>query len=316
MDRSELVLGIDGGGSKTRALIAGANGQVIGVGTSSSSNQYAVGLQPALEALLSAIAEAEEAAGVRAADRYAAATLGLAGVDRPGDERIFLDWLAAQRIAGRYSVVNDAELILAAGTPEGWGVALIAGTGSICFGRDRAGRFDRCGGWGWLLGDEGSGYWIGNRALHLATQTADGRGDAPAVLTMVMDRWQVAAPDDLVLRAYERTLSSAEIASLATGVVELAAAGSPAAVRIMDEAARLLAEQLDVVIRKLGLTAPPVALGGGLLTGVPDLAKSVMARVQVPLGRVTPVEDPAVGAVILARRLLAPLASQASQLAG
>lgn len=316
MDRADLVLGVDGGGSKTRALIADGAGQVIGVGTAGSSNQYAVGLAPALEALLEAIAEAEADAGVVPAGVYAATTLGLAGVDRPGDERIFLDWLATPRIAERYSVVNDAELILAAGTPEGWGVALIAGTGSICFGRDREGRFDRCGGWGWLLGDEGSGYWIGNRALHLATQTADGRRDAPALLAMVMDRWGVAVPSDLVVRAYERTLASAEIASLATGVVELAAAGDPTAANIMDEAARLLAEQLDVVIRMLRLDQPAIAFGGGLLTGVPSFAASVLARVQEPIGPVTPVDDPAAGAVVLARRLLTEHASQLNQLAG
>ncbi|HLI50575.1 MAG TPA: BadF/BadG/BcrA/BcrD ATPase family protein, partial [Thermomicrobiaceae bacterium] len=308
--------GIDGGGSKTRALLADPSGEVIGVGSAGSSNQYAVGLAPAIEALLSAIAMAEADAGVEPIGLYAAATLGLAGVDRPGDERIFLDWLAEQRIAERYSVVNDAELILAAGTPAGWGVALIAGTGSICYGRDRDGRFDRCGGWGWLLGDEGSGYWIGNRALHLATQTADGRRDDRAILSLVMDRWGVAVPGDLVARAYERTLPSSEIAALATGVADLAAAGDAAATQVIEEAAGLLAEQLDVVCRKLRLAEPPVALGGGLLTGVPEFTALVVGHAQFALGPVSTVDDPAIGAVALARRLLTTGAPQLNQLAG
>src|SRR4029453_12414402 len=83
---------------------------------------------------------------------------------------------------------------LAAGAPEGWGVALIAGTGSFCWGRDAAGRSARVGGWGFLLGDEGSGYDLAVQALRLATQTADGRAEAHAILRAILDHWGPRLP--------------------------------------------------------------------------------------------------------------------------
>src|SRR5947209_19543433 len=111
----------------------------------------------------------------------AAACLGLAGIDRQEGLDVIHGWAARTALGGSVSVANDAALLLAAGTPEGWGLAVVAGTGSIAWGRDRAGREDRAGGWGYLLGDEGSGYAVAVAALR-AVALAAGRTGPPTEL--------------------------------------------------------------------------------------------------------------------------------------
>jgi N-acetylglucosamine kinase-like BadF-type ATPase len=200
-------------------------------------------------------------------------------------------------------VVNDAELVMAGGTPDGWGVALISGTGSVCLGRTREGRTARVGGWGPLLGDEGSGYDIAMRALRVATQAADGRAQAPALLKAVLEHWSLKEPGALIHYVHAPERTAAELAGLATAVLSLAARNDAAARGVVEEGARELARHVDSVVRTLRLQKPPLAVGGGLLGG--QLRAAVLAAVKSELGPVKYVLDPSQGAVVLARRLLA-----------
>lgn len=302
---AELILGIDGGGSKTRALLADHSGAVLGVGTAGSSNYQSAGFAAATGALQMAIAAARQQAGVeRASSSIAAACFGLSGVDRPDDQALFERWLGTQPIARRWTIVNDAELVLAAGTPDGWGAALICGTGSICYGRAPDGRTTRAGGWGYLLGDEGSGYDIGVQALRLATQTADGRADAQALLRMVLDEWQLDEPFALIGYVYRPEMTRATIAALARRVAALADAGDAHAQAILDQAGRELGRLVTAVARTLDLERPPLALGGGLLGAQRSLQQALQRYADVELGPLHYVSDPAQGALTLARRLL------------
>jgi len=142
-----LVLGIDGGGTKTTALLADGEGRILGRGFAGSSNYHTIGLAAAGEALLegirAAFAEAEEAPRP-----VAAACLGLAGVDRPEDRELIRAWAREARVAEEVLVVNDGAIVLAAGTPDNWGVAVISGTGSIAWGRNPDGATARAGGGG------------------------------------------------------------------------------------------------------------------------------------------------------------------------
>jgi N-acetylglucosamine kinase-like BadF-type ATPase len=198
--------------------------------------------------------------------------------------------------------VNDAELVLAGGTPEGWGVALVSGTGSVCLGRSENGRSARVGGWGPLLGDEGSGYDIAMRALRLATQSADGRFEATALLQAALKHWSLTEPGALIhfVHAPERT--AAELAGLAGSVMQLVGKGDPGARRVVAEAAAELAHHVDTVVRRLGLKKPPLAMAGGLLGG--QLRPAVLAAIKSEVGAAAYVADPSQGAVVLARRLL------------
>ncbi|HET9221200.1 MAG TPA: BadF/BadG/BcrA/BcrD ATPase family protein, partial [Roseiflexaceae bacterium] len=155
---TDLLLGVDGGGSGTRALLADRSGAILGAGAAGPSNHQAIGLEAAAQAIQSAIDMAFRDARVERSRPVAAICLGLAGAGRPEDRLRFEAWATRQNIARRCAVASDAELVLTAGTPDGWGVALICGTGSIAWGRAPDGRSARAGGWGYLLGDEGSGY--------------------------------------------------------------------------------------------------------------------------------------------------------------
>jgi len=299
---TELLLGVDGGGSKTRALLADRSGVLLGAGTAGSSNYQAVGFAAAVAALQEAIAAAFHDAGRMG--QAAVACVGLAGAGRPDDRAHFEKWAAQQGFARRWAIVGDAELVLAAGTPAGWGVALICGTGSIGYARTPDGRSARAGGWGYLLGDEGSGYDVALRALRLATQTADGRADAPAILQAALDHWGLSEPQQLVQQVYRTGMMPAEVATLAQRIAALAEAGDPNAEAIVDAAAHELARLGVAAARQLGMHAPPLALAGGLFSASPRLRASIATHAGAALGPLMYVAEPARGAIKIARRLI------------
>lgn len=161
MSSPALVIGIDGGGTHTVALVAeAATGTVVGRGTSGPSNIQAVGVDAALVELDRAVGSAFAAAKLPRR-RAAAACLGLAGIDLNEGLDIIQNWADRVSLAQKIRIANDATLLFAAGTPEGWGLAVICGTGSIAFTLDRDGKDGRAGGWGYLLGDEGSAWLVG-----------------------------------------------------------------------------------------------------------------------------------------------------------
>src|SRR5437867_2078274 len=282
----EVLLAVDGGGTKTQAVVADLEGKVLARGLAPSSTVHNVGFEESCQALSTAIEGAlvnvlgpqarGEGRAWRSA-RIAAACFGLAGVDSPEDEAQISRWVREQAIAPRFSVVNDSELILAAGTPEGWGLALVAGTGSVCLGRTREGRTVRAGGWGPILGDEGSGYQIALSALHLATQTVDGRAQATALLDAVLRHWSLREAGALIRHVHAETTTPSEIAGLATAVLDLATRNDPDARAIVEEAAAALAVHVRTVVRKMGVAKPPLALAGGLLRA--SRRQAVLAQV-------------------------------------
>jgi N-acetylglucosamine kinase-like BadF-type ATPase len=311
MTRRDLLLAVDGGGTKTQALVSDLEGHVLARGLGLSSNLHNVGFERFAQAITTAIDGAllhvlgpsrDGASESWRSGRIAAACFGLAGVDSDEDEARISRWVSEQQIAPTFTVVNDAELILAGGTPEGWGVALISGTGSVCLGRSREGRTFRVGGWGSLIGDEGSGYDIAIRALHLATQTADGRAQAHGLLKAALRHWNVADVHALMRYVHAPDTDPPDIAGFAAAVLNLCTHGDEAARKLVDDAAADLAHQVRVVVGTLGLKRPPLAVGGGLLRA--QLRHAVTTALGDDVGAVSYVADPVLGAVELSRRLL------------
>jgi N-acetylglucosamine kinase-like BadF-type ATPase len=300
----QLILGVDGGGSQTRALLADTAGQVLGAGAAGASNYQAVGFAAATQALRAAIAEALGRAGLAPETLLEAACFGLAGIGRPEDRVRFEEWATAHGLVRRCAFVSDAELVLAAGTPEGWGVALIAGTGSFCWGRTAAGHSARAGGWGFLLGDEGSGYDLALQALRLATQTADGRAQAHAILAAILDHWGLDTPAGLIPYVYSPERTRAEIAGISVPILKLAASGDTHAAALLESVAAELAHLIAALIDQLVLRQPPIAMAGGLLGASAGLRAAIVGQVGSALGPLSYVEEPAQGALILARSLL------------
>ncbi len=302
------VLGIDGGGSKTAVQVAQTDGQVLGVGHAGASNYQAVGLERALAALNVAIGEACTEAGI-SLSQISAVCLGLAGVDRPEDRAVFDEWLDTIAPNTRQEIVNDAHLVLAAGTPDGWGIALICGTGAICIGRNRKGDLARIDGWGHVLGDLGSGYAIGRQALQSAMQAHDGRCSAGVLLSAILRHWHLSQPEELIAYVYQRPASTTEIAGIARLVEQAAGTGDESARNIVADAGHKLARSVATAVKQLEFSGPvPCALAGGVITRgdhVRDAFLSAAHATGLALAPVELVFSPVSGAVRLAQRLLA-----------
>jgi N-acetylglucosamine kinase-like BadF-type ATPase len=292
--RSSLFLGVDGGGTKTLAVMVDADGRERGRGAAGSGNQSAVGLERAVANIVQAVTEAAAQAG--AAGPCTVAWIGLAGVDRPDDRARLIPRLAP--LAAHVHVTNDGELALS-GLEGAVGVALVAGTGSIAFGRNAAGEKARAGGWGHLIGDEGSGYTIGRMAMQAAAQAADGRGPQTAILPAIMEAWSLTRPDGMIGRVYPDG-DKGPIAALSAIVFTAARAGDRVARRIVAQAASDLAITAIAVGDALGFKedALPLALVGGLLVHEADFRAMVLRRIRRrrTVGQVAIIADPSLSA--------------------
>jgi N-acetylglucosamine kinase-like BadF-type ATPase len=304
---ARLVIGIDGGATHTAAVLAdAATGAVVGRGEAGPSNIMAAGADAALRELNAAVAAAFANAKMPRGE-VAAACLGLAGVDFAGRD-VILGWAELVSLAKKVEVANDATLLFAAGTPDGWGLAVIAGTGSIAFTVDRNGKDARAGGWGYLLGDEGSAFRLGLLGLRAACRAADEVGDPTALLPAFLAKLGATDPRRFIPAVYQGAWDKAGIAGLAPVVLEAAAGGDPVARRIVDEEAVELARTAVGAVKRAGLPADgvPVALTGGLLLRSELFRTLFLAALRRRLtpGPVQLVEDPALGAVVRARKLL------------
>ncbi len=301
MNIRRCFIGVDAGGSHTRAVVVDARGRELGRGIGAGANYTAMGEEHTVATLRAVMAQAAAAAncGDPPPD---AAWLGLAGVDRPSDYAALLPQLRGW--AKIIHMTNDAELALAA-LDDAVGVAVIAGTGSIVVGRAASGATARAGGWGHLIGDEGSGYDIGRRGLQAAAQAADGRGPHTALLDGLLEEWQLEKPQDIIGRIYPAG-EKAPIARLAPLVCALAQQGDPVARRIVQQAASELAQAVAAVATALALPADgmPLALGGGMLTHDAWMRSLVLRRARRirKLGQVVIVRDAALCAARAAAR--------------
>ncbi|HEX8072670.1 MAG TPA: BadF/BadG/BcrA/BcrD ATPase family protein [Pyrinomonadaceae bacterium] len=247
--RTEYVLGVDGGGTKTHAVVADEQGRVLGEGFAGPSNPLRVGVNSAAAAVREAADEALDAAALRRAD-VQAAEVGLAGVRRADLRERMREALTGLGV-GTVEVVTDAEIALHGATDGAPGLVLIAGTGSICCGRSARGRRACAGGWGPLAGDEGGGAWLARRALQAVAQAADGRGPATALSPAACRYFNVATPDDLSMAIYAPSMTHERIAGFGRCVVEAAQRHDEVARALVAEAGRELGRAAVAVIRRL-----------------------------------------------------------------
>lgn len=307
-----LILGIDGGGTSATCWLADGDGLVLGRGKAGPSNARVIGDEAARVALVASMEAAFADAGI-ARRTVDSACFGLAGFDRPDERRLLETWNREAGWSRRLVTANDAELVLEAGTPDGWGVALISGTGSIAFGRTPDGRTARAGGWGPLFGDEGSAYALALKCIQVVAQRADGILTTPPndLLTpAVLDAVGIAEPSQLVRLLDSSTWDRARIAALAPVLVALLEREKAALEFfsvVVDPAMELARMARAVRIRlKLGRQPTPTALAGGFLLGCEPLHLHVLiALTQMKrFDPITEVADPVEGAIRLARKAL------------
>jgi N-acetylglucosamine kinase-like BadF-type ATPase len=295
------VLGIDAGGTKTVCQLADEHGEVLAEARRGGANLQAAG-ELEVEKVLHDVME--EAIGDHDV-RPAAICLGVAGVDRPDDAGVMRGIMRRIGYKARVLVVNDALVALEAGAPATPGVVVIAGTGSIAYGRNEHNQAARAGGWGYMLGDEGSGYWIGRAALRAVLREADRRGPATQLTGLLLHYYGVARAQDLIAQVYHGSLRPSAIASLAQCVQGAFSDGDAVAIGILRSAADQLESSAMSVARRLELIGSdfPFVLSGGIFKAVPWLEEELTRRLPLAAPRSRTIllnDEPAGGAVRLA----------------
>ncbi len=304
---SHLVVGVDGGGSKTQVIVADGRGKEVATLTGTGS-----AIRPG-EALHSAevigALVRDALAMAESEDRPRALVVGVAGAGREKERKQLLRALEGEGLADDVQVVTDAEVAMEDAFGEGAGILLVSGTGSVAFGRGPTGTMLRCGGWGPTCGDEGSGAWIGRRALSVVTASHDGREPETRLVGAVLTALELDEVDDLI--AWAAAATPKQLAELAVPVLTLAAERDLRANSICTIAAEELVVHVRTLARQLFVderAAVPVALAGGMMKRGSFLRRLVEHRLKsaVPGAHLHGDEVlPARGAVKLARRVLA-----------
>ena len=295
------VLGIDAGGTKTVCQLADDSGEVLAEARRGGANLQAVGELEVEKVLHDVMEEAIGDLDVRPA----AICLGIAGVDRPEDAGVVRGIMKRIGYKAKVLVVNDALVALEAGAPDQPGVVVIAGTGSIAYGRNDRNQAARAGGWGYMLGDEGSGYWIGRAALRAVLRESDRRGPATLLTGLLLKYYGGPRAQDLIHPVYHGTLRPSAIASLAQCVQAAFTDGDPVAIGILRGSADQLESSALSVARRLELVGSdfPFVLAGGIFRAVPWLEEELARRLPLasPRSRTIHLDvEPAGGAVRLA----------------
>ena len=297
---ARYVMGIDGGATKTLAAVLDLDRSTVRVAHGGPSNEDAVGAQAAGQALLSVADAALAQTGIEQ-DRLDAAVLAVAGTDT--------DAIAAQVRRLRtdsWIVVNDVVGAWAAATGAQPGVGVISGTGSNVFGLGPDGDTWRAGGWGHVLGDEGSGYWLGAQSIRAALRDRDGSGPPTALTDAACEFFAKPSVEALAAFVYSKPLTKGEIAAFAVRTAELAGAGDAVARELYESGARALGEQITSVIAHTGLSgAFPVGLIGSafkagevFINPLCEAVRAVAPQAQIEIADLAPVG----GSLLLAAR--------------
>ena len=275
-----IVVGIDGGGSKTRVIVADEAGtqlgEVVGPGSAVRPGRADHSADVITAAVGDALASCEMTHVVPKV-----LCVGVAGVGREPERQALWQALTSRELAEDVVIHTDISVALDDAFGEGPGVLLVSGTGSIAYGRGPSGQVARCGGWGPVCGDEGSGQWVGRRALSVVTASADGREPETALIGAVLTAAQVNEPHELIEWAAQAT--PAQLASLAPVVSSVADAGDLRANAIISLAVEELVLHVRTLARELfgdERAATPVAFTGGMLTKGTTLRKRLEHRLK------------------------------------
>jgi N-acetylglucosamine kinase-like BadF-type ATPase len=311
-------LGIDGGGTKTTCAV-GDESRLLATATTGPSNIVRVGEMQARESLLQSVRQACAAAGIAPA-QVSRTCVGGSGAARPELAEVVRRCLA-EIIATPIDVVGDMQIALEAAFDSGPGVIVIAGTGSIAYGRDEQGTAVRAGGWGYAIGDEGSAHWIGRAAVAAVLRAADPRSGDPRSAEPRSESSEISSPPDSSLSAalfktwgvnsvadFARAANSIPTPDFALLFPAVAASSDPLAAHVLTDAGKELGGIADLVIRRLFAQhtgSVPVAMIGGVFR----YAAMVRRIFYDELGRLAPhaevhpqVVEPVEGALRLARR--------------
>jgi len=305
MGMAKFVIGVDGGGTKTLGAIAGEDGAVISQVEVGSTNHHSNPIEVVRENLGSLTSQLIAAAGAKAED-VASICLGMAGVDRPEDKPLIKGLVKEFLPNAECLPVNDGVIALMGGALKPFGVIVISGTGSIAFGINREGERARAGGWGNILGDEGSGYWIALHALRAICRAHDGRVEETQLREVVLQHFGCDRPEQILGWVKEIGGAKDKIAALSRLVFDAANHGDATALQIIKGEAGELAIAAAAVANKLFKPEEEdyeIIVAGGNLRKSPLFFSLFQHEVLERLPKIAvtkPRKEPVEGAVLLA----------------
>lgn len=288
-------IGIDGGGTKTRAAICDETGHVLAVVEGGASNPLSrpwSEVEHTLGACISSVCEQGRVCPADVDGLY----IGLGGADRPR-VKAMIETAFADSWQERLSIDNDAVAALYAGTWGSPGIVLISGTGSIAYAVTKQGTRHRVGGWGYLVGDEGSGFDLGRKAAIAVLRAHDGRGQETLLTDLFLAHYGVERPDELISLLYESSNPRMDLAQTSALVERAAVLGDPIATELIRQAADALIELARTCLAK-GNEPLPVVLAGGLLTAETSLRRQFLEK--APFATVIPTVSPVIGSLVAA----------------
>ncbi|MBI5021813.1 MAG: hypothetical protein HZB59_10275 [Ignavibacteriales bacterium] len=277
----KYVIGIDGGGTKTNALLVNFDGTVVSEASTGSTQLQTIGIKESSQILFDLIFQCCQQAACTA-DSVHNVVMGIAGAGRASDRSNLVSSLQSIAVKKKFPLNNitvetDARIALEAAFAGGPGIIIIAGTGSIALYRTEDGKLLRTGGWGKILGDEGSGFSVGRGALNAVMRQHDNRGDKTELTKKALDHFQVSTIDDLIQKIYH---GSADVASFAPRVCEAASAFDHVARSVLVKNANELMDHVRVLIMQSRPKKKiPVALMGGMLETDTPYSKMVREKI-------------------------------------
>lgn len=298
------VLGLDGGGTKTVCLVANELGTIIGTGRAGPGNYLKEGLFTVKKSLRKAINEALRHAGI-SYHQVSVLCAGLAGVDRISDRQLMRKVIREVIPIQQVHLESDALIALVGATGGKPGMIVISGTGSIAMGINRQNERARAGGWGHILGDEGSGYDIARKGLVAALKAFDRRGKKTIIEDMVKRKLGLPQTDELIPLFYREGVTPTKVASFYPMIQRAAEQGDDVARKLIVDAAEDLAHAAAVVVRRLRMQRQrfTISLIGSIFQNNPLLVRTFRARIRqrAPGIRISkPLYPPERGAILVA----------------
>lgn len=298
------LIGMDGGGTKTACVVTDMDGNILHSCTGGPSTFILIGTEKVCEMLFSLVSECREKLGAEYSD-FKAILLGTTGAGRRSDaeklESAFCEYLRSKNITIPFYVESDARIALEGAFAGNPGSIMIAGTGSIMFGKDSDGNIHRVGGFGRFIGDQGSGYMIGRRGLIMVSKHFDGRGSETMLTFLLGERFGILTSEQLITEIYKNGF---DIASAAPLVIEAAEKGDKICMDILDEEAGELIEHIKAMSVKINEKQLLLSFIGGIISSDNFFARLFIERVknETPHVKIIDAEfPPAMGAVLMAR---------------
>ncbi len=295
------VIGIDGGGTKTASILATETGEIVAKVQAGPSNYHVVGIEQTQAVLLEIITELSTHID-NTSFQSIPVCIGMAGLGREEDRIVIGQICDKIGINEDRILTHDAHIALVGGTGKQAGVIVISGTGSIVYGINESGKEVRASGWGYLLGDEGSGYDIALKGLQSITRAADKRGQSTLLTDLILKRLELNAPNELI--RWTHAASRDEIAQLSGSVFEAAEMNDERAIQIVDNAFSELACAVETVTVQLDFTQQfDIVFTGGILLNQSLLADKLqrwIEKIIIGSNVIKPIHEPAYGAVLLA----------------